>query len=180
MEPLWTEYLRLIAACNTQKSGLDWSALAAVGSFITAIAAAYIAWKQWHTSKGQLRAELFEKRLLVYRAARGVAVKGYSRQLTVEDESIYLAGIADCRWVLGPELTEYLEKTLWMQVYRQANIVRMGDSTATSEEHQKAHADRAASFRWFESARANIDEMFDPFLNLSDLDLHPFFPLRLR
>ncbi|MGO1073186.1 hypothetical protein [Lysobacter sp. CA199] len=99
-EPHWTAYVSAIAQ--------------PIVALLVACLAAWIAYRQYRTARNKLKLDLFDRRFLVYEAARKALTQAYGHgKLEPSQQFEYLSSVQAARWLFGPEVQEYLETTLW-------------------------------------------------------------------
>ncbi|MBX9831659.1 MAG: hypothetical protein K2X78_01255 [Burkholderiaceae bacterium] len=168
MEPLWSEYLRLLVACvggDVGNKSPDWTAIlsmvAALLAAITSGIAANIALKQAHLAHEQARISLFEKRFRVYEAWRKTAY-GMSNALTndsaAEISTSYYPGVWGYEWLFGSDITDYLSKEFEPRLKEWFN-----PTSGTRQDLQ----------RWFLDESTQMCARFSPYLSFSDIRQKP-------
>lgn len=135
---------------------------------VLAAAAATIAYRQWRTAQNKLKLDLFDKRMLVYQAAREtlgfIATRG---SINHEQQIKYLAGIQSSRWLFGPEIHKYLHETLWHKIVdlELHNKLSARDN-GNSEERTKHIHREAETLKWLMNQYSALDDMCSKYMSL--------------
>jgi hypothetical protein len=132
---------------------------------LIAVIVAIIAYRQWKTAQNRLKLDLFEKRLAIHNAARGLiaTVTSYGK---IENKDIFefLSGIQQARWLLNNDIVQYFEKDLWPRVTK---LQELNDTPDSAGEDRAANIRRQRELKeWIAGQRANLDGKFDQFLKI--------------
>ena len=151
----------------TPQVGPHWTAyVTAVVVPIIALIAAWIAFRQWQIARNKLKLDLYDKRMVVYEVVRktlGIAT-GHGK-LTQDDEIAYLSGVRTAQWLFGPEVSKYLQETLWHKIVDLGLHNTMSSGPAGDERARHIHA-RAETFRWLADQYKEFDKLCSPYLQL--------------
>lgn len=150
MESLWTEYLRLLAACTSslsKTSSFDW---AAIFTLLTALIAAWMAYLQVLAAREQVRVSLFENRLKVFNLIKETAAALVSSGEDISIESRYFAGMRGAEWLFDQDVTDYLKKEFEPRLKRWFGL----EPEAKPPYRQ-----------WFNDQLVAIDDRFGPYLS---------------
>lgn len=169
MNKLWDEYIRLLelhAACTTQGSGPHWTAyFTALMTAGIALMGAWIALQQWRTAQDKLRLDLFEKRMVVYEAARTALGKIFTAgDLSPRDEAEYLVGVTGSKWLFGSDVHSYLHDELWGKLIEMHCHVASLDGLEPGDERNALIGKRTQLRKWFTSQQDRLDSLFLPYL----------------
>lgn len=150
------------------QDGSHWTAYVTAFTVpVVALFAAYIAYRQWRTSQSKLKFDLFEKRMLVYQAARDMLGFVASHGKTTHDEQIkYLSGIQPARWLFGPEIAAYLDE-LWEKIVDlELHQTMVYDAPHDDQERQKHVLLKADTLKWLMKQYSVLDEKCAAYLSL--------------
>lgn len=156
MEPHWTAYL------------------AALSTPILALFGAFIAYRQWRTSKSKLNLDLFEKRNTIYEAIRSLLAKvmrdGKLSHTDLQDFEVATRG---ARWLFDDRFSAYVKDTLHS---RAIDLIFMSDEIAAQLTNEATNEDKAARQRlirergelmkWFYEQFAVLEERATPFMRI--------------
>lgn len=126
----------------------------------------YIAYRQWRTAQNKLKLDLFERRLVIYEAAK-ILLATVSANGKVKDEELgkFLTQTRSAKWLLNTEIAEYFS-----EIYRKALDLRCLDSEIEnlpiSEERSKNVEEQRVIKDWLEIQFNILDTKFSPFLRL--------------
>jgi len=129
---------------------------------------ALIAYRQWRTAQNKLKLDLFDKRMLVYQAARDALGHITSHaELGHEQQIKYLSGIQTAKWLFGPEVNAYLSETLWgkmidLELHRS---MVYGVSTDHPERNQHVQL-KAETLNWLIAQHSALDNMCSKYMVL--------------
>ena len=148
---------------------VHWTAyVSAFGLPTVAVIAAVIAYQQWKTARNKLKLELFEKRMEVYACVQETLGHA-ARDGTLDNEKqiAYLTGTKSAKWLYGPEVATYLDKTLWhkivdLELYN--NLSR--DNSNEEERIENIHA-RGETMKWLVAQYKDLDKLCEPYLTLT-------------
>jgi hypothetical protein len=149
----------------------DWpTILSALLTPFIALIAVYIAFQQWKTNRSnqktdakRLKLEQYDKRFAIYDTAR-TFLKEIVVSSSISDEMLvkYWVGINPARFLLGDDLTNYLEEIEKKAVDLQTIQIEAqgpdGPSTKASE--------RGELKKWFYKQISILNEKFLPYLKL--------------
>ena len=132
-----------------------------------AIIAAYIGYRQWRTAQNKLKLDLFEKRMLVYQAARDML--GYvasHANSSPEEQFKYIRGIQSAKWLFGPEVFVYLNE-LWKKV-NDLELHRsvVYDGLSDDPDRQKHVVLKAETLNWLVGQYEVLDKKCAKYLSL--------------
>ncbi|MBX9403027.1 hypothetical protein K4L06_17095 [Lysobacter sp. BMK333-48F3] len=133
---------------------------------VVALIAAWIAFRQSQIARNKLKLDLYDKRIAIYDVVRktlGIATS--HGKLTQDDEVEYLSGIRTAQWLFGPEVAEYLTKTLWHKIVDFSLHNAMLSSTDREERSKHIHA-RAETIKWLVEQYDELDKLCGPYLRL--------------
>lgn len=149
MTPHWTTYLSALLVPTV------------------AILGAFIAYRQWRTAQNKLKLELFDRRLIVYEAARDyISSVMTSGKTTNEKELEFLVGIRGAKWLFDEHVTQYLDKELWHKICGLGCLQSELDGMPTGEERTRKIRAQAVLKEWIIAQMQVLDEKFAPFLKL--------------
>jgi hypothetical protein len=157
-----------IAVTVTQQTAGIWMpAITAAMTSLVAATGIYIAYRQWDTNRKKLKLELFEKRVVVYDAAKkaiaGIYTTGNSSQ---EIETQYLIGISGANWLFDEELVEFLDKKLWGIIVEIACTHSMYHGAPDGPERNLAIQHNAEAKNKLGEQLQLLDAKFGPYLKL--------------
>lgn len=158
MEPLWTEYLALLATCANsiaKTSSADWAAFFAVA---TASIAALMAYWQVLAAREQVRVSLFEKRLKVFNSMKETAAALACSGEDLSIEGRFYAEIRGAEWLFDKDVTDYIKKEFDPRLKEWFGL----DSDA-KQPYRK----------WFNDQLTAMDELFAPYLSFKKAVLRP-------
>ncbi|SBV35265.1 hypothetical protein STPYR_10195 [uncultured Stenotrophomonas sp.] len=143
VEVHWTAYVTVLTV----------PVLAAVG--------AVIAYRQWRTAQNKLKLDLFDKRMLVYQAARdALGYIGSHGKTSHEQQIEYLTGIQTAKWLFGPEVHSYLSETLWHKIVdlelHQSMVYDAPNDHPDRSKHIKL---KAETLKWLIAQYSVLDKM---------------------
>lgn len=149
MTPHWTAYLSALLVPTV------------------AILGALIAYRQWRTAQNRLKLDLFDRRLVVYEAARDyISSVMTSGKTTNEKEFEFLAGIRGAKWLFDEDVTQYLDKELWRKICYLGCLQSELDGMPAGEERTKNIRAQADLKKWLIVQMKVLDDKFAPFLKL--------------
>jgi hypothetical protein len=138
---------------------------------LTAVVVAYIAWQQHRNVRDRLRMDLFEKRLVLYRAARDListALDQGGAPSTMFFDFVQLMNEAE--FLFGEEVFAHLE----VLARRASQWRQIGGALAKSTD--MPHSDRAAlesrdreMLEWFMAQSAATRKVFEPYLGFAHI-----------
>ncbi len=147
MQPHWTAYLT---------------------AFMTVFIAAFGAWiafQQWRTAQDKLRLDLFERRMVIYDAARKALGKIFTHgEITPLEETEFLVGVMGSKWLFGKDIHEYLHKEFWEKLAENHMYVAMLDGLPTGAERTSLANKKAELRKWFTAQSDRMDALFLPYL----------------
>lgn len=146
---------------------MNWTQyISAIGIPMIAALAAWIAFRQFHIARNKLKLDLFDKRMEVYGAVRD-SLKSIAQQgnLTPEQQVQYLQGTRSARWLFGPEVSEYIDKTLWHR------IVDLELYHSMSKDHKEPDRseyikERAETMKWMIRQHEEFDALVEQYLTI--------------
>lgn len=140
--------------------------ISAIGIPLIAALAAWIAFRQFQIARNKLKLELFDKRMEIYSTVRET-LSSIARQgrLTQEQEIQYLQGTRSARWLFGPEVSNYLDETLWHKIVdlELHNTMSKGSGDPERVKHIQ---ERAETMKWMISQHKEFDAMVESYLTL--------------
>lgn len=143
----------------TVLTGLSTPILAAFGIWIAA--------NQWRTARNKLKLDLFEKRIVVYDAAReAINQLMNGAEPTLELQFKYLDGIAGARWLFDEDMGKYLNVEILGMVNRMREAFAKQDTPFDLDESRAGLQDRMALMEEFRSHWDKIDSRFASFLKV--------------
>jgi hypothetical protein len=142
-------------ACNP-----SWATvLSALLTPTIAVVVAYVAWRQWRTAHEKLQLDLFDRRLAIHGAARGlIATITSSGKVRNEELFKFRSGIQQARWLLNEDIAQYFEHELWPRASELQALCSEGPGDTTKQRELKD---------WIQDQRENLDRKFDPFLKMA-------------
>jgi hypothetical protein len=146
-----------------------WTAyLSALATPVIAVLGSWIAFQQWRTARDKLRLDLFEKRMAVYQSARDALGTLFTiDRLTQEEEMKFLSNISEAKWLFGPEVSDYLEKTLWAKFCDHGAYVGNLDGLDPGPERTELVKGKAELRKWFYEQPKKLEELFMPYLGFT-------------
>lgn len=155
----------------------DWSTCASAASAlvpvlsalltpIIAIITAYIAYQQWRTNRNKLKLDLFDRRFVVYDAARNL-IRDVLTQTHPSDEQLlaFRAKTGEASFLLNESIARYLTDEMWKKA---AELNRLWSTMSNL-----ADLDRQENLRqqqeiraWFESQLKALEAKFASFLQV--------------
>jgi hypothetical protein len=149
------------------QAGPHWTAyVTALALPVIALIGAWIAFRQWQIARNKLKLDLYDKRMAVYDVVRktlGVAT-GHGK-LTQDNEIEFLSGVRTAQWLFGPEVSTYLEETLWHKIIAFNLHNTMSSGPASDERTKHIHA-RAETLNWLSDQYKEFDRLCSPYLQL--------------
>lgn len=132
-----------------------------------AVFGALIAYRQWRTAQNKLKLDLFDRRLVIYEAARDyISSVMTSGKTTNEKEFGFLTGTRGAKWLFNDEITQYLDIELWHKICDLGCLQsELNDLPASEERTRKLHA-QADLKKWLFAQIKVLDGKFSPFLTL--------------
>lgn len=148
-------------------SSLHWTSyVTAIAIPIIALVAAWIAFRQSQLARRKLKLDLFDKRMEVYEAVRtALGTAARSGKLTNEQEIEYLLGVRSAKWLFGPDVYEYLDKTLWHKIVDLGLHNSMMEGPRDNESTKHIHA-RADTIKWLVAQYQEFDKLCAKYLRL--------------
>ncbi len=145
-----------------------WTAyLAALLVPIVAILGAFIAYRQWRLAQNKLKLDLFDRRFKVYEAARELLASIMTSGEAKDDEVFtFMAATREAKWLLGPEVAEYLTKQLYHKAIDLQRLQAELEGVGVGEMRTKNVHEQAAIKKWFMAQYDVLDSHFAPFLQL--------------
>lgn len=134
---------------------------------IVAIFGALIAYRQWRTAQNNLKLDLFDRRLVVYEAARDyISSIMTSGKTTYENEFELLTGMRGAKWLFDDKITYYLDKELWHKSCDLSCLQSELDGIPSGDERTRRLRAQANLKKWFLAQMKVPDGKFAPFLVL--------------
>ncbi len=129
--------------------------------------AALIAFRQFQIARNKLKLDLFDKRMEVYSAVRE-ALGNIARQgnLTPEQEIQYSQGTRSARWLFGPEVSNYLDKSLWHKITDLELHNTMSKDSESPEQRVRHIQERAEIMKWMFKQFKEFDALVEDYLTL--------------
>ena len=144
-----------------------WTAyLTAILVPVIALTAAWIAFRQSQIAKNKLKLDLYDRRIAIYNVVRQALGKATSHgKLNQSDEIEYLSGTREAQWLFGPEVSQYINVTLWHKIAEFDLHNTM--STSTDKDERTRHVEaRAKVMTWLSEQYAEFDKICSPYLSL--------------
>jgi hypothetical protein len=137
-----------------------------IGIPIIAAIAAWIAFRQSQIARSKLKLDLFDKRMEVYKVVRET-LGNITRQgnLDQDQQRQYLQGTRTARWLFGPEVFTYLDKTLWHKIVDLELHNTMSKDSPDPERAKHIHA-RTEVFKWLGDQYKDFDALVAKYLTL--------------
>jgi hypothetical protein len=137
---------------------------------VVALASVYIAWQQKRLADLKLQNDLYDRRLIVFEAAKALLVAVQTDgKLSVENYFTFVKDTANAVFLLRPDAVEYL-KSLRNQAIRLRLIHNQLKDDGIDQSTKGQLADKAAEIElWFGDQFDVLVERFKPSLRL---DLH--------
>lgn len=149
MTPHWTTYLSALLVP------------------MVAVFGAFIAYRQWRTAQNKLKLDLFDRRLVVYEAARDyISSVMTSGKTTQEKEFEFLTGTRGAKWLFDDEIVQYLDEELWHKICALGCLQSELDGMPAGEERTKKIHAQADLKKWFVSQMKILDGKFASYLTL--------------
>lgn len=140
--------------------------ITAIGIPVIAALAAWIAFRQFQIARNRLKLDLFDRRMEVYSTVRE-SLSNIARQgnLPQEQQIQYLHGMRNARWLFGPEVYNYLDKTLWQKI---VDLELHNTMSKDSEDPDRAKhiQERAETMKWMIRQYKEFDELVEKYLML--------------
>ena len=135
---------------------------------VLATLGAAIAYRQWRTAQNKLKLDLFDKRMLVYQAARDALRHITSHaELGPEQQIKYLSGIQTAKWLFGSEVDTYLSKTLWHKIIDlELHRTMVYDAPTDNPERGKHVQLKAETLKWLMDQYSVLDIKFSKYMAL--------------
>jgi hypothetical protein len=128
-------------------------------TFLVAVAAVLIGWRQYSISQDKLRLDLFEKRFKVFDATRTVLADYiHGETPTWARLQSFAWETADAQFLFGPEVVGYLD-----EVYRRLSRLQAAYKVET------AAAEVEALTLWIVEQRDVLPRVMGPYLRFSDV-----------
>ena len=161
------ELIALQITSITPQVGPHWTAyVTAVVVPVIALIAAWIAFRQWQIARNKLKLDLYDKRMAIYEVvSKTLGVATSQGRLTQEDEVEYLSGVRTAQWLFGPEVSTYLQETLWHKIVDFGLHNTMSSGPAGDERIGHIRA-RTETFRWLVDQYKEFDKLCSPYLQL--------------
>jgi hypothetical protein len=146
-----------------------WTAyLSALLTPVVAVIVAFIAYRQWRLAQNKLKLDLFDKRFIVYLAARDLLASIMTSGQAKNDEVFkYMAATREAKWLLSPTVAEYLDKKLYHKAIDLQRLDVEIDGLQGGEVRTKKVYEASDIKKWFMDQYNVLDEQFAPFLRLS-------------
>ena len=148
-DPHWTAYLSALLAP------------------VVAVLGSLIAYRQWRLAQNKLKLDLFDRRLKVYEAATGLLYSVMTSGRAKDEELFkYMVATREAKWLLSPEIAEYLDKKLYHKaIDLQTLAAELEDVPVGDVRTQNVHA-QADVKKWLMAQYSVLDAQFAPFLQL--------------
>ncbi|WP_417534974.1 hypothetical protein [Marinobacterium stanieri] len=146
---------------------MNWTQyISAIGIPMIAALAAWIAFRQFHIARNKLKLDLFDKRMEVYGAVRD-SLKSIAQQgnLTPEQQVQYLQGTRSARWLFGPEVSEYIDKTLWHRIV-DLELYHSMSKDHKEPDRSKYIKERAETMKWMIRQHEEFDALVEQYLTI--------------
>jgi hypothetical protein len=126
-----------------------------------------IAYRQWRTAQNKLKLDLFDRRLVVYDAAREIILAARaSGKVTSEAEFKYIANTRGAIWLFDPEIVRYLDEELWRKIVDLGALESELEGLPAGEERsQNVRAQRVIK-DWLGEQLRVMEKKFAPFLKV--------------
>jgi hypothetical protein len=134
---------------------------------IVAVFGLWIAYRQWRTAQNRLKLDLFDRRLIVYEAAREIIVTvRTSGKVTNEAEFKYFANTRGAIWLFNPEIVRYLDEELWRKIVDLGALESELEGLPAGEERSKNVREQRVIKNWLGEQLGVMEKKFAPFLKL--------------
>lgn len=141
-----------------------------VTAFLTPVIAAlavWIAFSQWRTARNKLKLDLYDKRVVVYEAARqALATAVMSRKFGVDSLHEYTVGITGAKWLFDEAMSTYLNDQLFYELLDFDSGESSVELASSDEERTAAREQRTTSLSDLHKQFLELDKKFLPFLNV--------------
>jgi hypothetical protein len=125
-----------------------------------------VAFRQYQIERNELKLALFDKRMAVYKVVmETIACAATKRKLTKEQEINYLKGTGSAKWLFGPEVSTYIEKTLWGKISELAYHNSMLEDPLP-DERTKFLRERSETMKWITAQYEAVDRLCSKYLTL--------------
>ncbi len=149
-EPHWTAYLTALLTP------------------VVAIIGSIIAYRQSRIAQNKLKLDLFEKRLLIYEAARGfLGSIMTSGRVKSEEEFKYLSGTRGAVWLYDEQIVDYLDKEIWLKTSRLAALQAELEGEPVGDTRTKNVQSQSEIKTWLVEQQRVMEQKFAPYLKLS-------------
>ena len=138
---------------------------------LIAIVATYIAWQQWQTNRQKLNLERYERRLRVYEEVRKIlSIILRDAKVNTEDLLKFRTSVSEADFLLGPEITEYIDEIYkhglnlwhWNQEYRDYT-----QEKPKGYDHKKIVDEMHKELTWLTEQFEPAKEKFKKYLDIS-------------
>jgi hypothetical protein len=169
MDAMWAEFSRALELCaraSSASKNMHWTEyMSALTTPMLAIFGAFIAYRQWATSRDELRLDLFERRLVIYEAFRSALGQMYVKgQLNHEDEDKYLAGVAGSLWLFGDDVHKYLVEEFWNKLMEHRLLVSQLQEALQIDERRELAQKKRELREWLLAQNKRSEKLFLPYL----------------
>ena len=141
--------------------------LAAVLGFITL----YIAWQQWRTNRNQFRLHLFDKRILVYEAAKELVAHTVRNGTATRDEQLdFVEKAYGSRFIFAKKIEDYCQELHGNAHDLSIALSVVNQATASfTPANYELYVQKVAELQtWFSEQSDGIDRRFERFLRIRE------------
>ena len=126
-----------------------------------------ISLQQAETAKNKLKLDLFEKRMAIYEVVQETIRKAANGgKLDQEDQIKFIVGTRSAKWLLGEEVYEYIDKTLWHKLIDLDLHNSMSEGSRGDPERTKHIHARADTIKWLVKQFSEFDNLCKEYLSL--------------
>lgn len=148
-DPHWTQYFSALLAP------------------IVAVFASLVAYWQWKLARNKLKLELFDRRLVVYEAAKEILFSIVTNdELENEDFSKFVAATREARWLFNKSVNDYLISELRSKAFGYIVLGKNREEWPSEESWNEWQYKRGQIKIWCADQFDVLDELFSPFLHL--------------
>jgi hypothetical protein len=148
---------------------IHWTSyLSGLSTPVIAIFGAFIAYRQWITGRNKLKLDLFEKRYLIFEAARKVLAES-TKHHKPKDEDLYpfISAVIGAKWLFNQEVADYLQKELWGKLIDLQTLTEELDGLNSEAERSIIVQKRANLRKQLWKEFDHLEKKLGPFLQLS-------------
>lgn len=132
----------------------------------------YIAWQQWRTNRNQFRLHLFDRRIVVYEAAKELAARiARNGTATRDDLMAFVEKAYGSSFIFDRKIEEYCQELFGKggELSIALGVTQQATASFTPQNYERYAQKVGELLTWFsEQSRDGIERRFEPFLRIRE------------